>query len=232
MEDDLILLYVEQERLREKVITENKLSKDIKYIAGVDVAYHDLSQKMVGAAVVLDAETLNVVDSAVHMMEVTFPYVPGLFSFREIPPIKEAYKKLKIFPDLIVCDGQGIAHPKNIGMASHLGIELDIPTIGCAKKHLVGYYEKEKLGKERGDCEDLIWDDRIVGKALRTQKNINPLFISIGHKIDLDTAIQWILKLTPQYRLPETTRQADHLVNQYLKEYVDYDFFGDEDRIL
>jgi deoxyribonuclease V len=206
-----------QNNLRDKVIKQDQLPKIVKYIAGVDVAYNDGSDKMIGAIVVLNAQTHEVVEQAFHEMEITFPYIPGLFSFREIPPLIEAFKKLTIKPDLIVCDAQGIAHPKGVGMATHLGIELDIPTIGCAKKRLVGSYDKTLLGLKRGDIQELIYNDFLVGKALRTQDNTNPMYVSIGHKISLETAIDWVLKLTPDYRLPETTRQADHLVNYLLK---------------
>ncbi|OUL61657.1 deoxyribonuclease V [Flavobacterium sp. AJR] len=206
-----------QNNLRDKVIKQDQLPEIIKYIAGVDVAYNDGSDKMIGAIVVLNAQTYEVVEQAFHEMEITFPYVPGLFSFREIPPLIEAFKKLTIKPDLIVCDAQGIAHPKGVGMATHLGIELDIPTIGCAKKRLVGSYDKTLLGQKRGDTQELIYNNVLVGKTLRTQDNTNPMYVSIGHKISLETAINWVLKLTPDYRLPETTRQADHLVNSLLK---------------
>ncbi|MBF7089957.1 deoxyribonuclease V [Flavobacterium sp. ALJ2] len=206
-----------QNNLRDKVIKQDQLPEIIKYIAGVDVAYNDGSDKMIGAIVVLNAQTHEVVEQAFHEMEITFPYIPGLFSFREIPPLIEAFKKLTIKPDLIVCDAQGIAHPKGIGMATHLGIELDIPTIGCAKKRLVGSYDKAMLGLKRGDTQELIYNNVLVGKTLRTQDNTNPMYVSIGHKISLETAIDWVLKLTPDYRLPETTRQADHLVNSLLK---------------
>jgi len=195
----------------------------------VDVAYNEQENRMVGAIVILDADSLEVVEKASHEMEITFPYVPGLFSFREIPPILEAHKKLKIKPDLIVCDAQGIAHPKNMGMASHLGLELAIPTIGCAKKRLVGVYDKSKLDQKRGAIEHLIWGSEIVGVALRTQDNIKPMFVSIGHKICLETAIKWVLKLCSKYRQPETTRQADQLVNQLMKERTAVDFWGDEE---
>jgi deoxyribonuclease V len=207
-----------QNSLREKVIKEDQLPETIHYIAGVDVAYSDNSDKMIGAIVVLDAQTQEIVEEAFHEMEITFPYIPGLFSFREIPPLIEAFKKLTIKPDIIVCDAQGIAHPKGLGMATHLGIELNIPTIGCAKKRLVGSYDKSALGLKRGAIQDLIYNDILVGKTLRTQDNTNPVFVSIGHKIALETAIDWVLKLTPNYRLPETTRQADHLVNSLLKK--------------
>lgn len=207
-----------QNSLIEKIIKEDQLSQTIRYVAGVDVAYHDASDKMIGAIVILDSESYEVVEETSHEMKITFPYVPGLFSFREIPPLIEAFNKLTIKPDLIVCDAQGIAHPKGIGMATHLGIELNVPTIGCAKKKLVGSYDKNLLGLKRGNTQDLIYNNCLVGKALRTQDNTNPMYVSIGHKISLETAIYWILKLTPNYRLPETTRQADHLVNLLLKK--------------
>lgn len=226
---DFLPYYNLQNEMREKVIKEDRLPSAIKYIAGVDVAYHEVSQKMVGGIVVLDAETLEVVETALHEMEISFPYIPGLFSFREIPPLLEAYKKLNIKPDLIVCDAHGIAHPMGVGMATHLGIELDIPTIGCAKKRLVGYYDKEALGTQRGDSQSLIWDSQEVGKALRTQDNIKPMFVSIGHKISLETTCEWVLKLCPNYRLPETTRAVDHLVNQVLKERTDFNLFPEDD---
>ncbi|MFT6336169.1 MAG: deoxyribonuclease V [Halioglobus sp.] len=227
-EEDVMEYYIFQNKLKKKVITNNELTKNPKYIAGADVAYNESKQKMVGAIVVLDANTLEVVEESWHAMEITFPYIPGLFSFREIPPLLEAYRKLKIKPDLIICDGHGIAHPKGVGMATHLGIELDVPTIGCAKKRLVGAYKKETLEKERGSMQSLIWDDREVGVALRTQIGINPVFVSIGHRIDLKTAINWVLKLCSKYRLPETTRQADKLVNTLMKERNEFDIFGDE----
>jgi deoxyribonuclease V len=217
-EEEFEQYYNLQNSLREKVIKEDQLAAPIKYIAGVDVAYNDASDKMIGAIVILDSITFKVIEEVSHEMEITFPYIPGLFSFREIPPLIEAFKKLTIKPDLIVCDAQGIAHPKGLGMATHLGIELNIPTIGCAKKRLVGSYDKSSLGLKRGAIQDLIYNDILVGKTLRTQDNTNPVFVSIGHKIALETAIDWVLKLTPNYRLPETTRQADHLVNSLLKK--------------
>ncbi len=208
--------YLEQEELAKQVITTNQLQNPIQHVAGVDVAYDEDNNKMVGAVVVLNTNTLEVVEQAHHIMDITFPYVPGLFSFRETPSIIEAFKKVKTKVDLIICDGHGIAHPKGIGMATHLGIQLDIPTIGCAKKKLVGMYDKSTLGSSRGDQQELIWNHKIVGVALRTQDDIKPMFVSIGHKIDLETAVDIVLKFCPTYRLPETTRQADQLVNSLL----------------
>lgn len=215
-ENEFLPYYVLQEEMREKVVKTDQLPPEIRYVAGVDVAYNDQEQRMAGAIVVLDARTLEVVDEAVHEMAITFPYMPGLFSYREVPPILEAWKKLSIKPDLVVCDAHGIAHPKGVGMATHLGIALDIPTIGCAKTRLVGEYDPAQLGKARGSTLPLMLQEQ-VGAVLRTQDNVNPLFVSIGHKVSIETALDWVLRLSPNYRLPETTRKADHLVNATMK---------------
>lgn len=219
-EKDLAHYYQQQEDLKAQIIQKNELPTEVKYIAGVDVAYQDDQNWMVGAVVVLDAHTLEVVEQAVHRMEISFPYIPGLFSFREIPPLVAAFNKLATKVDLIICDAQGIAHPKGIGMASHLGIVLDIPTIGCAKKRLIGEYDKEQLNATRGSTLPLTLDDNEIGKVLRTQTDIKAVFVSIGHKVSLDTAVDWVLKACPTYRLPETTRQADQLVNRTRAEYL------------
>lgn len=210
--------YLLQERLCQNVIKTNALPQEIKYIAGTDVSYKDSIDMMVGAFVVLDANTLEVVDIAYHQMQITFPYITGLFSFREVPPLLEAYKKLKIKPDLVICDAQGIAHPRGFGMACHLGLELDLPTIGCGKTRLVGQYNEEMLSLEKGGMQDLIYKKEMVGKVVRTRKNTKPLFVSIGHKIDLNTAVDWVLKMCSKYRLPETTRQADRLVGELMQK--------------
>lgn len=217
-EEDLLPYFIKQEQIKRQVSQTDELA-EVKFVAGADVAYNELEQRMVGALVVLDAQTLEVVDQAIHEMDITFPYVPGLFSFREVPPLLEAYKKLQIKPDLIVCDGHGVAHPKGAGMASHLGIELDVPTIGCAKSRLIGGYDE--LGIKRGAYSALMHGDKEIGRVLRTQDNIKPMFVSVGHKVSLDTACEWILKLSPKYRQPETTRKADALVRTVMKERTD-----------
>jgi deoxyribonuclease V len=140
-----------------------------------------------------------------------------LFSFREIPPVIEALKQLEIRPDLIICDGHGIAHPRRFGLASHLGVLFDIPTIGCAKNRLIG--EVKEIKKERGNFSPLIDNDEIIGNVLTTQNNVKPVFVSIGHKISLETACNWILRVSPIYRIPEPIRQADHLVRMNMKNY-------------
>ncbi|AZK48537.1 deoxyribonuclease V [Paenibacillus lentus] len=202
-----------QLELAKQVVTEDHLD-EVNYIAGVDVAYSKHSDKLFAAVVVLEAESLNVVDSAVVEDNVHFPYIPGLFSFRELPPVIKAFQQIKVPPQLIVCDGQGLAHPRRFGLASHLGVLLDLPTIGCGKTRLLGEFEEP--GTVRGSMSPLVDQGKVIGNVLRTQDGIKPIFVSVGHKISLRTACDWILKLAPHYRLPETTRQADQLVNRVL----------------
>lgn len=207
-----------QATLAKQVITHNEFNS-INTVAGVDVAYHEQSNHVVGAISVLDANTLELLETQVSIEEISFPYVPGLFSFRELPPLLNAFEKLTIKPDLIVCDGHGIAHPRRFGLACHLGVTLNLPTIGCAKTKLIGDFMP--VEQNRGQMSDLTVNEEVVGKVLRTQQNVKPVFVSIGHKINLDTAVNWVLKLSPKYRLPETTRQADQLVNKTLKSKLE-----------
>lgn len=202
-----------QRKLSKKVITEDSLDP-VHHVAGVDVAYSKNNDTLSAAIVVLESDSLKIVESVVIEDTVQFPYIPGLFSFRELPPIINAFEKIKTTPQLIVCDGQGLAHPRRFGLACHLGVIYDIPTIGCGKTKLSGTFTEPD--QHRGAWSPLIDNCEIVGSVLRTQKNIKPIFVSIGHRISLMTACQWILKLSPKYRLPETTRQADQLVKKTL----------------
>ena len=190
---------------------------NIKYVAGVDVAYDEKIDKQIAAVVVLDPSTLEVLETSIAEDVTHFPYIPGLFSFRELPSIAKALENLKIRPDLIVCDGQCIARPRRFGLASHLGVLFDVPTIGCGKTRLLGHAEEP--GIKRGDYSPLIDNGEIIGNSLRTQDNVKPVYVSIGHRISLQTACDWILKLSPKYRLPETTRHADHAVKMALAKY-------------
>jgi|TARA_B110000196_G_C21139730_1_gene663122 deoxyribonuclease V len=191
---------------------------DISLIAGVDVAYIKNSDDLIAAVVVLDASTLEVVEQVVVEDKATFPYIPGLFSFRELPSLLKAFAKLENTPDLVVCDGQGIAHPRRFGLACHLGLVLDVPAIGCGKSRLLG--EFEEVADERGARSLLVDKGDVIGHVLKTQRNIKPVYISVGHRIDIDTASEWVLKLSPKYRLPETTRLSDQLVKRYAKEHT------------
>ncbi|WP_028590069.1 deoxyribonuclease V [Paenibacillus massiliensis] len=201
-----------QQELAKKVIQTDQLS-GIYYIAGVDVAYHKSSDQLVAAVVILEKDSLECIETSVIEDTAQFPYIPGLFSFRELPPIIKAFEKIQHTPQLIVCDGQGVAHPRRCGLASHLGVLFDVPTIGCGKTRLWGEYSEPDIW--RGSTAPLIDDDEVIGNVLRTQDKVNPVFISVGHRISLDTACQWILDLAPKYRLPETTRQADQLVKKH-----------------
>ncbi len=203
-----------QAELASLVIKENCFG-EINLIAGVDVAYHKESDLLVAAVVVLNAETLEVIETQTAEGAVQFPYIPGLFSFRELPPLIDALEKLQHTPDLIICDGQGLAHPRRFGLACHLGVLFDIPTIGCGKSRLLG--EHSDVDGTRGSTSPLIDNGQVIGSVLRTQNGINPIYVSIGHKVSLETANKWVLKAATQYRLPETTRQADQKVNDILK---------------
>jgi deoxyribonuclease V len=210
-ESDALLL---QQELAAKVTKRDKVDK-VDLIAGVDVAYEKNSETLVAAVVVLDAHSLKVIETATTKDRAQFPYIPGLFSFREMPPLIKAFAKLKHGPDLVVCDGQGYAHPRRFGLACHLGVIFDLPTIGCGKTRLLGdYMEPNSI---RGASSPLIDQGEIIGHVLRTQNDTNPVFVSLGHRISLKTASEWILKLSPRYRLPETTREADHAVRKALK---------------
>jgi deoxyribonuclease V len=180
-----------------------------QYVAGLDVAY---SGDDLAAAIVVLNGSLEEVDRAIVRGRTTFPYVPGLFAFREIPALLDALDQLKTTPDLLVCDGYGLAHPRRFGLACHLGVLTGIPTFGVAKTAFVGTYDQP--GATRGSASDLLLDDEIVGAVLRTQTDVKPVYVSVGHRIDLATAMAHTLHLTPKYRLPETTRAADHACRQ------------------
>ncbi len=182
--------------------------------AGLDVAYAVDSAVIAAAVVTVDIATGEVLESATAVGEAEFPYVPGLFAFRELPALLEALARLRTTPDLLVADGHGLAHPRRFGLACHLGVETDLPTIGVAKTPMGDY---DQPAQTRGATTPLVDDTEEVGAALRTQPNVKPVFVSIGHKIDLPTACAHTLTLARRYRLPETTRQADHLSRTTLK---------------
>ncbi|MGD3108364.1 endonuclease V [Streptomyces sp. YGL11-2] len=189
-------------------------------VVGVDVAYDDARDVVAAAAVALDARTLAVVDEATAVGAVSFPYIPGLLAFREIPTVLDALARLARAPGLVVCDGYGLAHPRRFGLASHLGVLTGLPTIGVAKNPFTFRYAPP--GPERGDTSPLLDDGTStgepeeVGRALRTQRGVKPVFVSVGHRVDLDRACAHTLRLAASYRLPETTRAADSLCRRAL----------------
>ncbi len=195
-----------QKDLRKKVRI-IPLKREPQYVAGVDAAF---SEDLVYAVACLYRyPELTPVEKACAVERLKFPYLPGFLSFREGPAIIAAIKKLTTKPDVILVDGQGIAHPRGIGIASHLGVLLNIPTTGCAKTRLVGEFEEP--GRRKGSWSALTYEGRIVGAVLRTKDGVRPLFVSPGHKIDLDGAIRITLNCTGKYRIPEPLRCADML---------------------
>ena len=192
-----------QNRLRRKVIGTDQFGT-INTVAGVDIGLKkDIA---LASVVVLSFPELQVVDSEVAACAVRFPYIPGLLSFREIPPLLTAFAQLQTEPDLVIVDGQGIAHPRRFGLASHLGLILDKPTIGCAKSRLWGRYEEP--GLEQGAYTHLVDKGSVIGAAVRTRTNVRVVYVSVGHRISLDSARKLTLACCQGYRLPETTRHA------------------------
>ena len=189
----------------------------VRHVAGLDVAYAEGSDGLAAAVVVLDARTLEEVDRAIVHGHADFPYLPGLFAFREVPALIAALEQLGTTPDLLVCDGQGLAHPRRFGLACHLGVLTGLPSVGVGKTPFVGTYKDP--GSRRGDASDLVLDGDVVGRVLRTRDDVKPVFVSIGHGMDLENACAQVLRLTPRYRLPETTRAADSACREALRNY-------------
>lgn len=190
------------------------------FIAGADISASRAQDMATGAVVVMDYPALQLVEVKTVNEKLTFSYIPGLLSFRESPLVLAACEKLTVTPDLILVDGQGLAHPRRLGLASHLGLLLDTPTVGCAKSRLCGRHEAP--ANEPGGFTELVDDGEVIGAVLRTKADTSPLYVSIGHKVDLETAIRWVLACCRGYRIPEPLRLA-HLAaggNIKEKEYI------------
>lgn len=200
-----------QRALAHRVSQESVLPTPCRYIAGVDGSYARFSDQLFAGVVVWDAQAAAIVETAGYTGQMVFPYIPGLLSFREALGILAALRQLQITPDAVLVDGVGYAHPRRFGIACHLGVLLDLPTIGCAKSRLVGRYEEP--GQERGDRSPLVQGEEVIGTVLRTRDRVKPLFISIGHKVSLDAAADLTLACCRGYRLPEPTRLAHQHVN-------------------
>ncbi len=186
--------------------------ESVRLVAGVDVSYSKDSPRGYGVVAVLSYPALEVVETATATVDTTFPYVPGLFSFREIPAVLAALEKIRSRPDLVLVDGQGRAHPRRMGLASHLGLLLEIPTIGCAKTRLCG--DHDEPAHARGSRSPLTEDGETIGLVVRTQDGVNPLFVSVGDGVDLDTCADWVVACARDYRIPEPLRSADHLTKE------------------
>jgi deoxyribonuclease V len=177
-----------------------------RLVAGADVAYSSLTHRMYAAVVVIKLPSLEIVETATAVSMARFPYIPGLFSFREIPPLLRAFERLRRAPDAILFDGQGLAHPRRFGLACHAGVLLSRPSVGSAKSLLVGKHAA--VGPARGDRADLVHEGEVVGVALRTRPNVRPIYVSAGHRVDLASAIHLVLATTGSFRLPEPVRLA------------------------
>ncbi|MEV4614008.1 endonuclease V [Kitasatospora sp. NPDC049258] len=208
----------EQDRLRGLVIATGPAPQpsDGALVAGVDVAYDDERDLVVAAAVLLDLATLEAVEQTTATGRIAFPYLPGLLAFRELPAVLDALADLRHTPDLVVCDGYGLAHPRRLGLASHLGVLTGLRTMGVAKTPFG--FEHQQPADERGASSPLLDGAQEVGRAVRTRRGVKPVFVSVGHRIGLAEAVATTLTLSPSYRLPETTRHADSLCRRGLVE--------------
>ena len=207
-----------QQELRRAVVLQfpGKIDQ-VQYIAGADVSFNRFEPILYAAVVVMRFPELQVVNTYTHVAEVKFPYIPGLLSFREVPalwPILEPH--VDTF-DVLICDGQGIAHPRRFGLAAHLGVLLNKPTIGCAKSRLIGSYREPDV--QKGSFSELLDDDEAIGAVVRTRTGVKPVFVSPGHLMDIATSVRIVLASTGKYRLPEPTRQAHILVNQLRQKH-------------
>ena len=202
------------------MVKEESLTSVPKIIAGTDVSYNMGSNILFSGVVVLKFPECEIIEKHIKTKEVKFPYIPGLLSFRETPALIDAFCDVENEPDVIFVDGQGVAHPRYFGIASHIGVLLNIPTIGVAKSILCGK-EKEKIIKKRGEQTDLIFENRIVGKILVTKDDEEPVVVSVGHKITLEEAVYLTLKTSLGFRIPEPTRIAHNIVNEERRKNKD-----------
>jgi len=204
-----------QQRLRRFVRLEDDLPQPVATVAGIDVGFRAVWEVTRAAVAVLDFPSLQLCAQGVAEMPTGFPYIPGLLSFREIPAVLRALERLPRLPDLLLCDGQGIAHPRRFGIASHLGVLLDHPTIGVGKTRLIGRHGP--VPEEKGAWVPLEDEGEIIGAVVRTRQGVKPLYISPGHRLSVESAVQWVLACTTRYKLPETTRWAHRLASTLQK---------------
>jgi deoxyribonuclease V len=194
------------------ILRDEDLPDTIELVAGADVSCKRGDNRLFAVVVVLSYPDLDVLEEVSCVARADFPYIPGLLTFREGPVLLEAFRKLTTKPDVVIFDGQGIAHPRGFGLAAHLGLILDVPSIGCAKTRLVG--EHGDVAVERGAWSTLEYEGAVIGTVLRTKRNVNPVYVSPGHKVSVDTARQIVLSCSGGYRIPEPTRQAHIAVNR------------------
>jgi deoxyribonuclease V len=201
-----------QAELREKLILDDGLSGDIRIVAGADISCTKGDDRVFAGVVLLDAATLEVIEEATYSGRTSIPYIPGLLSFRESPALLQAFGRLRKQPDVALFDGQGIAHPRGFGLAAHMGLILDVPSVGCAKTRLVGTYREP--GERRGQHSPLVCNGKRVGAVVRTKDRVKPVFVSQGHRVSLECAVKIVLQCACRYRIPEPIRRAHILVNK------------------
>jgi len=194
-----------------------KLPSKIRIVAGCDVSYISAQKILIAGMAVLEYPSLKILDTRVITDNINFPYIPGYLSFRESPALLHLIADYVKDIDIYIFDGHGIAHPRSLGIAAHIGILIEKPSVGCAKKKLIGTYRMPALMK--GSSSDLIYQGKIVGRVVRTRNNIKPLFISVGNRVNLDQAVELILSCCTKFRLPEPTRQAHILVTKFKNNY-------------
>lgn len=205
-----------QRKLVQQLVS--KPLEKVRWVAGADISYSRFKPELFASVVVIDLEEkMKVVEIATAVGRAEFPYISGFLAFREIPTLLKAFENLRLTPDVIICDGQGIAHPRGLGIASHLGLWLDIPTIGCGKSRLVGEFKVPS--QEKGGRSSLIYQSKEVGAVVRSKNKVAPLFISSGHLIDLESSLQVIQNCLTSYRLPEPIRIAHAAVNETRKHF-------------
>lgn len=204
-----------QKKLASSVVLQ-PLPKECNLIAATDVSFDVGGETLFAAIVVLDRRDYSVVEEVTVQDKVTFPYVPGLLSFRELPILIKGFAQLQVKPDLVICDGQGIAHPRRLGIASHLGLWLNIPTIGSAKNILCGAYDEPENPK--GSRSPIIHHKEVIGYALRSRDRVKPIYVSPGHLADLESSVTMVLSLTDKYRIPIPIRHVHNLSNAVRKE--------------
>lgn len=200
-----------QKNLREK-INISPLQKEVHTVAGSDISYDKGSKKVYAGIVIFSYPELVLKARSAVITEVDFPYIPGLLAYRELPPLREAWEQLKVEPDVLIMDGHGLAHPRRMGIAMHFGIIADQPTIGCAKNILTGDFEEPD--SEKGSFSYIKEDGERIGIALRSRSNVNPIFVSPGHKVSFRDSREIVMQCLTKYKLPETTRSAHDLVNR------------------
>ena len=207
-----------QEKLRGKLDLRTKKRK-INVVAGADVSYIKRGDFFFSGVVVMDIRSFEILETAESHQKVDFPYIPGLLSFREGPVLLNAFRRLKIVPDAVIFDGQGIAHQRGFGIASHMGLILNIPSVGCAKSRLVG--EFGEVETKKGSITPLVYNDNKVGYVVRTKDNVKPVFISPGNLMSHEDGVELIISATGKYRLPEPIRAAHNLVNRSRKKFME-----------